>query len=134
MAATGSTLPTTADAASGVGINLDSGQHWGDAAGDTLLSIETFRFGAYADEFTGASGNTAEIVYGGGGSDMLDGGGGADWLDGGAGADLMIGGSGNDVFIVDNAGDIASDLANGGMDTVRASVSVTLAGNVENAT
>ena len=35
----------------------------GDAAGDTLLSIETFRFGAYADEFTGAAGNTAEIVY-----------------------------------------------------------------------
>lgn len=122
------------DAGSGVGINLDSGQNLGDAAGDTLFSIETFRFGAYADEFTGASGNTAEIVYGGGGADMLDGGGGADWLDGGAGADIMIGGSGNDVFIVDNAGDIASDLANGGMDTVLASVSLTLAGNVENAT
>ena len=29
-----------ADSGSGIGINLDSGQHWGDAAGDTLLSIE----------------------------------------------------------------------------------------------
>ena len=111
-----------ADAGSSVGINLDSGQYWGDAAGDSLLSIETFRFGGYADEFTGASGDTAEIVYGGGGADMLNGGGGADWLDGGAGADRMIGGSGNDVFIVDNAGDIAADIGGGGLDTVRASV------------
>ena len=102
----------------------------GDAAGDTLISIEKFRFGAYDDEFTGAAGNTAEIVYGDGGADMLDGGGGADWLDGGVGADRMIGGGGNDVFIVDNAGDTRPTWQMAGW-TRSGSVSVTLAGNVE---
>ena len=65
---------------------------------------------------------------------MLDGGGGADWLDGGVGADTMIGGGGNDVFVVDNAGDNATDIAGGGLDTVRASASYSLRSNVENLT
>ena len=53
-------------------------------------------------------------------------------LDGGAGADIMSGGAGNDTYIVDNIGDQTLEAANGGIDTVRASLDWTLAANVEN--
>jgi len=62
----------------------------------------------------------------------LDGGGGNDTLDGGLGADTMIGGAGDDVFIVDNMGDVVSENAGEGIDTVRASVSYVLSAEVEN--
>ncbi|WP_438299755.1 M10 family metallopeptidase C-terminal domain-containing protein [Pseudomonas sp. NMS19W] len=57
-------------------------------------------------------------------------------LDGGAGADLMIGGLGNDTYIVDNVGDVISETnrLQGGIDTVRASVSYSLSANLENLT
>ncbi|HWT99953.1 MAG TPA: hypothetical protein VN229_20120 [Terriglobales bacterium] len=55
-------------------------------------------------------------------------------LDGGIGADTLIGGSGDDTYIVDNAGDVVTEGASGGTDEVRASVSYTLAANVENLT
>lgn len=56
----------------------------------------------------------------------------ANTLDGGIGADTMIGGQGNDFYIVDDAGDVITELAAEGIDTVRASVNYTLSGNVEN--
>jgi Ca2+-binding RTX toxin-like protein len=52
-------------------------------------------------------------------------------LNGGASTDRMAGGGGNDTYIVDNAGDIISETSNAGTDTVKASVSYTLAANVE---
>lgn len=56
----------------------------------------------------------------------------ADTLDGNSGADVLEGGAGNDTFIVDNIGDSVIELAAGGVDTVRAKVSVTLGAEVEN--
>ena len=53
-------------------------------------------------------------------------------LDGGAGADTMAGGVGNDTYLVDNTGDRVIETAGGGTDTVRTSVSYTLAANIEN--
>jgi Ca2+-binding RTX toxin-like protein len=56
-------------------------------------------------------------------------------LNGGIGADTLQGGAGNDIYSVDNTGDvILSD--NSGIDTVKTSVTYTLAGNsqVENLT
>jgi serralysin len=53
-------------------------------------------------------------------------------LDGGAGADTMAGGAGNDTYMVENAGDVVSEAAGAGIDTVQASVSHVLAANVEN--
>lgn len=53
-------------------------------------------------------------------------------LNGGIGADSMTGGAGDDTFYVDNAGDITAELAGGGVDTVRSSVSLVLSAELEN--
>src|SRR6185369_6879453 len=62
-------------------------------------------------------------------------------LDAGAGNDTMIGGTGDDIYVVDAAGDIVTELTNGGTDIVLAAISYSLAdtdgaeangGNVEN--
>ena len=53
-------------------------------------------------------------------------------LDGGAGADDLAGGKGNDTYVVDDVNDVVTEAAEEGTDTVRASVSHTLARNVEN--
>ena len=55
-------------------------------------------------------------------------------LDGGLGADTLIGGAGNDTYVVDNTGDVVSEAANAGTDLVQASVTYTLANNIENLT
>ena len=52
-------------------------------------------------------------------------------LNGGGGADTLIGGVGNDVYIIDNTGDVITEDANAGRDEAQASVSFTLAANVE---
>jgi Ca2+-binding RTX toxin-like protein len=73
-------------------------------------------------------------INGLGGNDMLNGLAGDDVLDGGAGNDTMVGGVGNDTYVVDSTGDVVTELANEGSDTVQSSVTYTLANNVENLT
>jgi Ca2+-binding RTX toxin-like protein len=55
-------------------------------------------------------------------------------LNGGLGADILIGGLGNDTYVVDDAGDLITEAFNEGVDLVQASVSHTLAANLENLT
>jgi Ca2+-binding RTX toxin-like protein len=67
-------------------------------------------------------------------ANVLTGNSGINVLDGGTGADTMIGGAGNDTYVVDNIGDVVTENASEGTDLVQASVSYTLAANVENLT
>ena len=97
------------------------------------------RLGASASDVfqitvTGGQGVT---LVGGCGNDRLVGTNFNDTLDGRQGADTMIGGAGDDVYYVDQvasgceAGDVVTEYLNQGYDKVLASVSYTLAQNVE---
>ncbi|NEK28496.1 hypothetical protein GR211_16435 [Rhizobium leguminosarum] len=85
--------------------------------------------------FVGTGNSLDNTITGGAAIDMLSGGAGNDVLNGGASADTLIGGAGHDTYIVDNAGDIVTEAANAGIDTVRTTLAAhTLAANVENLT
>jgi trimeric autotransporter adhesin len=81
------------------------------------------------DTLLGAAGN--DTLRGDGGADSLDGGEGRDSLDGGTGVDTMVGGVGDDVYVIDVAGDVVTELAGEGKDTVRGTVSYTVPTNIE---
>lgn len=76
----------------------------GDAAGDTLGSVEGIIGSAFADSLAG--GATADVLYGGDGQDTILGNGGNDLLSGGAGDDNLSGGSGTDTFLADEGADV----------------------------
>lgn len=82
------------------------------------------------DAISGGAGD--DLLYGDEGADTLNGEDGNDLLDGGTRSDAMRGGAGNDRYIVDAAGDVVTEYANEGVDTVESSVSTTLGSNVEN--
>lgn len=64
--------------------------------------------------------------------DTLIGNAGTNTLDGGLGADVLIGGLGNDVYLVDDENDVVTEVARGGIDTVRSTVSWQLGSEIEN--
>ncbi|VVE67449.1 Bifunctional hemolysin/adenylate cyclase [Pandoraea anapnoica] len=70
-------------------------------------------------------------ISGSSGNDTLVGDAGGNILDGRAGADVMEGRTGDDTYFVDDAGDIVTEHAGGGFDTVKASISYTLPDEVE---
>ncbi|MBK7044476.1 MAG: putative Ig domain-containing protein [Rhodanobacteraceae bacterium] len=72
------------------------------------------------------------VLTGNSGANILDGWLGNDTLVGGAGNDTMIGGEGDDIFVVTEAGDVVTEYANEGTDTVRSSRTYTLGADVEN--
>jgi Ca2+-binding RTX toxin-like protein len=83
---------------SGVSTNLQTGRvSGGDAAGDTLISIENVTGSALAD-----------TLIGNGSANVLSGAAGNDTLNGGAGADLLSGGAGQDTFVFKTSGEIGS--------------------------
>ncbi|MDI1227524.1 MAG: type I secretion C-terminal target domain-containing protein [bacterium] len=102
---------------------------------DTVNSTVTYTLGTDVENLIlsgalGISGTGNAVV------NTLTGNVGANTLDGGLGADTMIGGAGNDVYMVDNAGDVVSELTNGGTDTVQSDITYSIAAltNVENLT
>ncbi|PBJ07706.1 hypothetical protein PS726_01828 [Pseudomonas fluorescens] len=83
------------------------------------------------DVASGGDGN--DILNGLGGNDILNGDAGNDVLIGGGGADTMAGGDGSDIYEVTDLGDVVSELAGAGSDTIWTSLaSYTLGANVEN--
>ena len=57
-----------------------------------------------------------------------------DTLDGGAGEDILVGGIGNDTYLINSSGDSITELTGEGTDTANASVTYTIASEVENLT
>lgn len=77
----------------------------GDAAGDTLTSIDGLIGGQGGDVLYGN--NSANWLFGSGGDDTLNGEDGSDTLAGGLGRDTLTGGAGGDVFVFSSVADSA---------------------------
>ena len=109
---------------------------------DNVQSSITYSLGNNLENLTltgttaiNGTGNTLDnVIIGNTAINTLTGGAGNDTLDGGAGADKLIGGTGNDTYVVDNTGDVITENANEGTDTVQSSISYTLGNNLENLT
>lgn len=98
---------------------------------DLVQSAVTYTLGANVEHLTLTG--TANINGTGNAiSNRLTGNAGANILDGGGAADYMLGGAGKDTYIVDSVGEVLYEAASAGVDTVRSSVSFTLAANIEN--
>ncbi|EJM93074.1 Ca2+-binding protein, RTX toxin [Pseudomonas sp. GM74] len=95
------------------------------------VGVDTWIGTAGNDVASGGDGN--DIMNGMGGNDIINGDAGNDILIGGNGNDTMAGGTGNDIYEVTSVGDVVTELAGGGSDTIWTSLaSYTLGANVEN--
>ncbi|MCA2667804.1 MAG: calcium-binding protein, partial [Microcystis sp. M114S2] len=112
-----------------------------DSAGtDTVIAPFSYTLAAGLENLTltgngnlNGTGNTFNnTIIGNNGNNYLLGDAGNDKLDGKAGVDTLDGGAGNDTYTIDNVNDVIIDSA--GTDTVSASISYTLADNLENLT
>ena len=84
---------------------------------------------------TNGTGNVLDnVLLGNSANNALTGGAGNDRLDGGAGNDTLVGGTGDDTYVVNQTGDVVTENANQGTDTVESSITYTLGSNVENLT
>ncbi|MBH0181393.1 MAG: hypothetical protein HP490_06890 [Nitrospira sp.] len=109
---------------------------------DTVQSAVTWILGANVEDLTltdttaiNGTGNVLDnVLTGNSAKNILTGGAGHDTIDGGAGNDTMVGGTGNDTYLVNATGDIVTEQANEGIDTVLSAVTRTLGANLENLT
>jgi Ca2+-binding RTX toxin-like protein len=98
---------------------------------DTVLASASYTLSSYVENLT-LTGTVNINGTGNSSNNILIGNSGDNVLNGGSGNDTMIGGLGNDTYIVDSTGDVITENADEGIDTVQASVTYTLSANVEN--
>jgi len=109
----GRDMASYADSSTGVWVILEAGTgYFGDAQGDSLVSIENLKGSDYNDRLYGDSqqnhlygeaGN--DVIKGGGAKDLLFGGDGDDQIEGGSGKDFILGGPGFDTVTGGGGGD-----------------------------
>ncbi|WP_171902707.1 calcium-binding protein [Pseudomonas sp. ENNP23] len=114
----------------------------GTAGNDTLVGSDfsdTLDGGQGDDLLDGRGGNDLliggagnDILNGGAGDDTLEGGDGDDWLDDGQGYNRLSGGLGNDTYVLGEGYSAILEVAGGGIDTVRSSVTHVLGYALEN--
>ena len=92
-------------------------------SGLVVQNFESFNFANFLGTLN-ATGST--------GNDTITAGAGNDTLDGGAGTNTLRGGVGDDTYIISTLTNTITEAADAGIDTVRSSVTYTLATNVEN--
>lgn len=103
------------------------------AGTDTVISSVTWTLGTNIENLT-LIGSTAINGTGNTLNNVLIGNGANNTLSGGTGADTMVGGLGDDIYVVDNVGDVVTENAGEGIDTVQSSLTYSLGANVENLT
>jgi Ca2+-binding RTX toxin-like protein len=120
---------------------LDEGNDSVSFADKTLVTkvianVESYTYTGSQDwTFTADGANNA--LTGSSGNDTLSGGAGNDVLDGGTGVDKLVGGIGDDTYHIDNAGDVVTEKASEGNDTVifsNVALVTNVISNVENYT
>ncbi|HEX8670088.1 MAG TPA: hypothetical protein VF727_17135 [Allosphingosinicella sp.] len=102
----------------------------GSATGgnDTVYASVSYSLAGRYVESLVLTGNAAIGGTGNGLPNRITGNSAANLIDGAGGADTMRGGAGDDTYLVENIGDKVVEAAGGGNDTVRSSVSFSLAG------
>jgi len=109
---------------------------------DTVQTALTYTLGANVENLTltgaatvnGSGNDLANTLTGNSAANVLTGGLGNDTLNGGAGVDTLVGGAGNDIYVVDVLGDVVTELANEGTDTIQTALTYTLGATLENLT
>lgn len=111
----GNDTASWADSLTPITMDLRTGIFTGEAALDTLISIERYKGTPFNDVMDGSESHD-QSLHGGGGEDLIRGHGGDDLLEGDPGNDTLLGGTGNDMI---NGGAGADTMDGGdGVDTL----------------
>ncbi len=116
-------------------IQFADGTAWSDAALHSRIPNRVIS-GTAENDYLYSPDNSYRGVtfYGLAGDDAIYGNSGNDTLYGGAGNDTLNGGFGNDTYVVDSSGDVVTENANEGADTVQSAIAYALGTNIENLT